>query len=79
MNRLLPSLATFALIATLGSSAALADKDDHMGSSMSAHHHHAMATHPMYHRKHRFGNDKARCRDAKGRFLKHTDARCLTK
>ncbi|GAC1308248.1 MAG: hypothetical protein NVS2B3_19210 [Vulcanimicrobiaceae bacterium] len=73
MKRLL-SLATLAItVATLGTGAALANPH---------HGHHAMAGHPTMfapHTTHRYGNDKARCRDAKGRFLKHSDARCLAR
>ncbi|GAC1307010.1 MAG: hypothetical protein NVSMB19_19530 [Vulcanimicrobiaceae bacterium] len=64
-------------MATLGSGAALANSNHGMGSTMSGHH--ASIAHPMYQKNHMFGNDKARCRDAKGRFLKRSNGRCLAK
>lgn len=78
MKRLLSSIASIAFAAALTSGVAFA-KPDHpamghaMGHSMSGH---AMMTHP---KNHRYGNDKARCRDSKGRFLKRSDPRCLAR
>lgn len=82
MNRLLLPLATFALTISLGSGAAFANP--HHSGAMSGHANGSMMSGHMksssiHHRNHKYGNDKARCRDSKGRFLKLTNGRCLAK
>ena len=82
MKRLL-SIAALVAVALFGPGAALANSDHGMGHHMMMGRHHAMVGHHMMatpkYSRHRYGNDKARCRDAKGRFLKRTDARCLAR
>jgi len=75
MNRMLSSILTLAMTVALGSGAAFANPHSNHGGTMSGH----MSNHSMSHRNHRYGNDKARCRDSKGRFLKKSDPRCLAK
>ncbi len=81
MNRILSAVFAFGLTASLATGAAFAKPHNAHGmangSAMNgmAMSHHSMSTH----HNHRYGNDKARCRDAKGRFLKRTDARCLAR
>ncbi len=81
MKRLLPSLATLAFALSVGNGAAFAKS--HHGAM------HERATGAMpdhstgyamhHHRNHRYGNDRARCRDAHGRFMKLTNGRCLAR
>ncbi len=78
MKRLFQSLASIALAATLGSGSAFANPHNGKGMGHSMSGHPAMMGSPMY-RNHRYGNDKARCRDARGRFMKLHHGRCLAK
>ncbi len=82
MIRLFSSLLAFAMTLSLATGAAFATPHHHAmkATAMSATSMHpAMKHHAMSHRNHRYGNDKARCRDSKGRFLKKSDPRCLAK
>jgi hypothetical protein len=92
MNRLLSSILTLALVAGVGAGAASAKSKPchdakgkfvkcsamampssmHMDADDMHRSGHAMTTH-------KYGNDKARCRDSHGRFLKKSDPRCLNK
>ena len=79
MNRFLSASLAFALTASLATGAFAKPHNAHSmanGSAMNA----MSLSHPaMKHRNHKYGNDKARCRDSHGRFLKKSDPRCLAK
>ena len=86
MNRLFTSLLASAFALSVGAGAALADPGHGHAMATGSMMHpmtgnmtgHTMG-HRVSHHSHRYGNDKARCRDSKGRFLKKSDPRCLAK
>ncbi len=79
MTRILSAIFAFALTASLATGAAFAKNHNahgmYNGSAMNGMPMH----HSMSHRNHRYGNDKARCRDARGRFLNKSDPRCFAR
>ena len=78
MNRFLSTSLAFVLTASLSTGAFANSRHAHNMANGSAMNGMAMSHHAK-HRNHKYGNDKARCRDAHGRFLKLSDPRCLAK
>lgn len=79
MNRFLSASLAFALTASLATGAFAKPHNAHGMSNGSAMNGMPMSHHTTTHRNHRYCNDKARCRDSHGRFLKMSDPRCLAK
>lgn len=78
MNRFLSASLALALTASLATGAFAKNHHAHGMSNGSAMNGMPMS-HRTTHRNHRYGNDKARCRDSHGRFLKMSDPRCLVR
>ncbi|GAC1447393.1 MAG: hypothetical protein PVSMB8_05920 [Vulcanimicrobiaceae bacterium] len=76
--RILSAILTVAMTLSLATGGAFAKSHHEHGMSNGSSMHDGMSMHRT-HRNHRFGNDKARCRDSRGRFLKRSDPRCLAK